>query len=163
MTEEWRDIKGFEGHYQVSSFGKVKSIKLIKLNKAKILKSYADRGGYATIYFNFNRKRYFQLVHRLVAIAFISNPEDKEQVDHIDTDKQNNHVSNLRWCTRSENMKYAFGKGIFDEKIKRQSRTFPKKIIDIMGEVPETEVAIIANSGCSEAWIFQMRKKHATR
>ena len=104
--EEWRDIKGYEGLYQVSSLGRVKSLKDSHDNyREKILKPGNVRGYlHVNLYKDTKRKTY--RIHRLVAEAFISNPNNYEEVNHKDEDKTNNCVSNLEWCTREYNMSY---------------------------------------------------------
>lgn len=97
--EEWRDIKNYEGRYQVSSFGRVKSLKGLE----KILKpDYRNEYLYVVLYKNHKSKAI--AVHRLVAKMFIPNPENKVQVNHIDGNKTNNKVKNLEWCSPKENV-----------------------------------------------------------
>ena len=113
-TEVWKDIVGYEGLYQVSSFGRVKSLdKLIKgksgslvPRKEKALRLDIDVDGYliATLTKDNNSKKY--KVHRLVAMNFIPNSFKKSQVNHIDNVRNNNKVSNLKWGTPSENSKH---------------------------------------------------------
>lgn len=95
MIEIWKDIVEFDGKYQISNFGNVRNIKNINYN----LKLEVSNCGYLRI--NIQRKHYS--IHRLVAEAFIPNPNNLPQVNHIDGNKQNNHVDNLEWCTNSEN------------------------------------------------------------
>lgn len=118
---EWRDIKGFEGIYQVSDTGLVKSLsRRVRLNckhgsvvlKEMLLSQRLDMKGYLRVYLNDNGKTKFVPIHRLVAQAFIPNPENKPQVNHIDGNKQNNNVKNLEWCTNSENQKHAYRLGL---------------------------------------------------
>ena len=116
MTEEWKDIPGFEGRYQVSSLGRVKSINR-KVNKwngvktvpEKILTQRIDRKGYYRIELRDNNgKKHSLQVHRLVAITFIPNPDKKAQVNHISGNKQDNAVSNLEWVSCQENIVHSF-------------------------------------------------------
>lgn len=103
MTEIWKDIKGYEGIYQVSSRGKVRSFHFGK--NIKILR-FSIRGGYANVILYKNKKRKTFSVHRLVAEAFIDNPNDLPEVNHKDEDKLNNQVENLEWCTPKYNSNY---------------------------------------------------------
>lgn len=99
MEEIWKDIKGYEGLYQVSNLGRVKSL----FRYSKILKNKIGNNGYCTVCLYGNKKPCFKLVHRLVAEAFIPNPDGKPCVDHINTVRDDNRVENLRWCTTREN------------------------------------------------------------
>lgn len=101
MIEEWRDISGYEGLYQVSNRGRVRS--------ARKIKSSQDNGrGYLMVHLNKNNKPKWHLVHRLVAKAFIPNPEQKQTVNHKDGNRANNEVSNLEWATYSENNLHSY-------------------------------------------------------
>lgn len=110
MTEEWRPIVGYEGLYEVSSYGRVRSLdKYDSMNRfyeGRILKLFADRLGYlrAQLYSNSKRKSF--LVHRLVAEAFIPNPDNLPQVNHIDENPSNDNVDNLEWCSAKYNSNY---------------------------------------------------------
>lgn len=111
MEEEWRDIKGYEGLYQVSNLGRVRSLPREYVTshnrhrkvKGKILKTYVGKNGY--VYFNTVRHQLLS-VHRLVAEAFIFNPDNLPCVNHKDEDKTNNQVDNLEWCTYQYNLTY---------------------------------------------------------
>lgn len=111
MQEIWKDIKGYEGYYQISNLGKVKSLKFNHSNKNKLLNPF-DNEGYTRVklYINKQGKRF--LVHRLVAETFIPNPENKPFVNHIDGNKSNNCVANLEWVTASENTIHAIENGL---------------------------------------------------
>ena len=107
MKEEWRDIKGFEGLYQINNYGKVKSLERYSMQNhlisEKLLTPHYSQGGYLDYSLYKDGIRYHKKPHRLVAEAFIPNPNNLPEVDHIDTDKNNNRVDNLRWVTHSEN------------------------------------------------------------
>lgn len=100
LIEEWRDIKGYEGLYQVSNLGKVRN------KKGKVLKQYRNNKGYPCVHMYKNNKYKTKNVHRLVAISFIENPNNLPQVNHKDEDKTNNVVTNLEWCTNKYNCNY---------------------------------------------------------
>lgn len=108
MKEIWKDIEGFEDKYQISNLGNIKSLKDSKGNKReKILKLQKDNKGYLRIQLFKGGKYYTKIVHRLVAIAFIPNPENKPQVNHIkEFEKDNNRVDNLEWCDNKYNCNY---------------------------------------------------------
>lgn len=94
----WKDIEGYKGHYQISNYGNVRSLK-----KDAFLRKCAYLKGYKIISLWKNGIGKMFRVHRLVAAAFIPNPENKPCVDHIDGDRANNHADNLRWVTVKEN------------------------------------------------------------
>ena len=105
--EIWKDIKNYEGIYQINNFGKIKSAYKKGNNcNNKILKASYTYNGYERIGLSKNNKTKKYLVHRLVAETFIPNPNNYEQVNHKDENKQNNNINNLEWCTRSYNINY---------------------------------------------------------
>ena len=106
MKEEWRYIKEYEGLYQVSSLGRVKSLNYRNSNKEKILKLNLNKSGYLHICLSKNGKVKAFNVHRLVAQAFIPNPNNYPIINHKDEDKSNNCVNNLEWCTYGYNSNY---------------------------------------------------------
>ncbi|MBQ4495042.1 MAG: NUMOD4 motif-containing HNH endonuclease [Selenomonadaceae bacterium] len=108
--ELWKWIPNYEGLYQVSTFGRVKSFK--RYQEGKILKPQLFNGGYLYSNFNNNGKQEHFLVHRLVAGTFIPNPKGKREVNHRDGHKLNCYVSNLEWVTSSENQCHAFYIGL---------------------------------------------------
>lgn len=107
MIELWKNIKGFDNCYMVSNYGNIKSLpRNGTINKERILKP-AIRGDYLFVRLVGNHKDKKCSVHRLVAKAFIPNPENKPCVNHKDGNKLNNKADNLEWCTQSENMIHA--------------------------------------------------------
>lgn len=106
MEEIWKDIKGYEGLYQVSNIGRVKSLNYNHTKKEKILKPIKDKKNYLYINLYKNVKIKHIKIHRLVAEAFIPNPNNYPCVNHKDEDKSNNCVNNLEWCTYQYNNTY---------------------------------------------------------
>ena len=100
MEEIWKDIEGYEGLYQISNKGRVKSL---KWGKERILKPGITSSGYLKVLLCKNGMIKHIKIHRLVANAFITNPENKPQVNHKDENKFNNSVNNLEWSTAKEN------------------------------------------------------------
>jgi hypothetical protein len=111
-TEQWVDIKGFEGLYQVSSLGRIKSFYNTGKAKNGILKPNSDKDGYSFSILRKDKKPFIKKNHRMVAKAFIKNPENKRTVNHIDGVKDNNRVSNLEWNTHKENNTHAIENGL---------------------------------------------------
>ena len=116
MREIWKDIAGYEGIYQVSNLGNVKSLSFGPKNRksgtVKLLRQTPSNCGYYKVELYKNGKSKMMYVHRLVATAFIPNPEKKPQVNHIDGNKANNVLSNLEWATSSENQLHAIDHGL---------------------------------------------------
>lgn len=108
MEEIWKDIKGYEGKYQVSNLGEVRSLKFNKSQKCKKLKPKFAGAGYRSVALLMNGKSKYCYIHRLVALHFIDNPLFKKEVNHKDGDRSNNILSNLEWCTHSENGIHSF-------------------------------------------------------
>jgi hypothetical protein len=102
--EEWRDVKGWEGIYQISSHGRLRSF---KTGDWRILSVKHGRGWYLTAHLSRGHRKESVRIHRLVAETFLPNIEGKPEVNHKDSNKQNNHVENLEWVTRAENINHA--------------------------------------------------------
>lgn len=110
--EEWRDIKGYEGRYQVSNTGKIKSVRSQKEKKA-----FLQKYGYLKVQLYDRGKPRNYFVHRLVAEAFIPNSNNLREVNHKDENKTNNNASNLEWCNRRYNVKYGNRAALFSKKM----------------------------------------------
>lgn len=110
MSEVWKDIDGYEGLYQISNLGRVKSLKKWDVNlrdyrEEERMMSPTDNGhGYLIVCLRKNTHRKNFYVHRLVASAFLENRDGCDVVDHIDHDRKNNKADNLEWCTQKENV-----------------------------------------------------------
>lgn len=123
--EQWKDIAGYEGIYQVSNEGRVRSLDRmitysngrVQICRGKILSCGSTKTGYQYLSLYKDSKPKNQYVHRLVASAFLQNPDNKPCINHIDGDKTNNHASNLEWCTHSENSKHAYHTGLMTNEI----------------------------------------------
>ena len=118
-VEEWRPIQGYEGLYEVSDWGRVKSVertvtiysKLTNTTFKRIFEScikskHHDKDGYEGVNLKRDGKHSTKKVHKLVATAFIPNPDNKPCIDHINGVRDDNRVDNLRWCTQKENLNY---------------------------------------------------------
>ena len=114
MEEVWKEIKGFKGYYEVSNLGRVRSVDRLVLRhyknhekwvtwKGRIMALRLRHDGYPIVDLYKNHKRYGYAVHRLVAIAFVPNTNNRPEVDHINTDRTDARACNLRWVNRSEN------------------------------------------------------------
>lgn len=118
--EEWRNIKGFEGLYQVSSTGRVKSLNRVVIGRdgrtyhyrERYIKQQKRKDGYFAVQIFKNSNHYTKRIHRLVAETFLECPGDKFEVNHKDGNKENNSVENLEWVTRAGNIRHAISHGL---------------------------------------------------
>ena len=125
----WKSVVGFEGYYEVSNSGLIKRAKEKTIYKdgriaffnETILKPSISKKGYYRVYLSKNSKKYTINVHRIVASAFIDNLSNKPQINHINGDKKDNSVSNLEWCTNSENTFHAVKNGLTSRGVKHFS------------------------------------------
>lgn len=135
IHEIWKDIADYEGRYQVSNLGRVKSLARIKyphyLSKEKILSVRPKKHGYTKVYLFIENNMVDFYVHRLVAMAFIEPVDGKPHINHINGIRNDNRVENLEWCTRSENSKHSYIIGIAKPKrwwLGKFNKTYCKKI-----------------------------------
>lgn len=119
MEEIWKDIKGYEGLYQISNLGNVRSLErlvyksdgVIQCRKQRIMAKRKSSDGYYFAKLNVDKNSKSIAIHRLVAEAFIPNPYNLPEINHIDTDRTNNVVTNLEWCTHKDNVKHSANLG----------------------------------------------------
>jgi hypothetical protein len=136
-NEIWKPIKNYEGLYEVSNYGRIKSLprkSKTKITKdAKILKTFKRNTGYIQTKLSKNSKLYHPIVSRLVAEAFLIKPIYKCVANHIDCIRDNNHVDNLEWLSQSQNIKYAFLIGNKCQKGEKnnQAKLTMEKVIEI--------------------------------
>lgn len=112
MKEIWKDIPEYEGLYQISNYGKVMSLNYNHTKQNRELLTNENTDGYLSVALCKNNKIKRYRINRLVAQAFIPNPNNKPQVNHIDGNKKNNFISNLEWCTASENQIHSYKNGL---------------------------------------------------
>ena len=105
IAEEWRDIEQFKGEYQISNFGRIRNYRT-----KKVLKNYISPEGYIcnSLRHSKEERTHTVRVHRLIAEAFIPNPNNYPIINHIDGNKQNNNIENLEWCTAQHNIQHSF-------------------------------------------------------
>lgn len=137
--EEWKDISGYEGLYQISNFGRVKSVGRragkngIQTIRERMLCQHTDKAGYIAVTLSKYGKLKVCRTHRLVAIAFIENPKDYPFINHKDENKGNPHISNLEWCDNSYNIRY--GEGYENRKEVAKQRRKPVIQMDSRGNI----------------------------
>lgn len=135
IDEIWKDIEDFEGLYQISNFGRVKALSKIvnyidgrnRYYDEKILKPRMNKG-YEGVHLHSSEKSKEVSVHRLVCLAFLPNPENKPCINHKDSDRSNNHISNLEWVTHKENTQHAI-------KVKRMHPNAPEINNELRNEI----------------------------
>lgn len=125
IMENWKEVTGYEGMYEVSDLGNVRSVDRFvvhtkstgfRIQKGAIKKQGKNSDGYSTVVLFLKNKNKSYLVHRLIGIAFIPNPENKDTINHKDGNKSNNNLNNLEWNSHSENTKHAWRNGLISKK-----------------------------------------------
>lgn len=153
LSETWKQVVGFEGCYEISSFGRVKSVSRIRKSarggvapiRERLLKLKINKAGYPVVHLKRDDKNRWVAAHRLVAEAFIPNPENKPTVNHIDANKLNSNIRNLEWSTRSEQMVHAVKYNLLEV------RGSPKYTKEMKREMHDYFV----QSGCSIAQLAE--------
>lgn len=169
-NEIWKPIDNFENYYEVSNYGNVRRIKGSSHLKIKNLKMMSDKDGYHRVNLKVKQKTNSKIVHRLIAAAFIPNPENKPQVNHINGIKNDNRIDNLEWCTLSENRIHAYRTGLQNGLSRRGekcnfSKLTEKQVIDIrksyvkgkttnksIAEIYGVSVECISNITSKKSW-----------
>lgn len=178
MDEIWKEIEGYDGDYIISNFGKVKSL---RFNKRIPLKQIKHSRGYLVVNLFKNKIPKKFLLHRLVAENFIENPENKPEVNHLNGDKSNNHISNLEWATYSENTKHAWKTGLMENTRKavkknaiiateaRKKQIFSSKLNIYFESTVEAAIYLQNNYfenttlGCLKTSIFKLLNNKVTK
>ena len=128
MNEIWKDIEGYEGLYQISNYGRVKSLRFNHTdNNPRILKNVIVKG-YCCVNLYKDKKMKMLKVHRLVAQAFIPNPNNLPVINHIDEDKTNNFVGNLEWCSVEYNSRYGTARQRGADKLRKWTKEEKKQV-----------------------------------
>lgn len=153
MTEEiWKDIPEYGRRYQASNLGRIRSTRAYgQSNKPKILSQYKINSGYYAVHLNYQNVPTHRLVHRLVASAFIPNPENLPQVNHKNENKLDNSPENLEWCSRKYNINFGTGRKRHLEKLK-VSTFVPVKCIET-GKIFESQIEAARATGCRQSTI----------
>ncbi|MGB4824567.1 MAG: NUMOD4 domain-containing protein [Leuconostoc mesenteroides] len=162
MKEEWCPINGYEGYYEVSNFGRVKrSERLLKsgcLKEERMLSPSKNMSGYLSVSLCVNGDEKRKLVHRLVSEAFIPKINGKNEVNHIDENKENNCVQNLEWCNHIENVNYGTAKARRRKKILSVSLSGQERVFNSVSEA--ANVLKIKQPCISQVLHFKKRQSH---
>lgn len=177
IEEIWRDIKGYEGLYQISNLGNVKSLDrtvirsdgVIQHREERIMSKRTSTDGYYIAKFNVNKISKSIAIHRLVAQAFIPNPDNLPEVNHINTDRKDNNVNNLEWCTHINNVRHSSDMGHYKRRYNEENGRARKiaiynsdhKLLEEFKCMTDCAKYMIANNicrnDCSESYINNLR------
>jgi|SRR5690554_810142 len=174
MKEIWKDIPGFEGYYQASSLGRIKSVKRsverrnnhkngIWVYKSKIIKPRLSTWGYYQVSLYTEHGRNQPFVHRIIAFTFIENPRNKPQVNHKNGIKTDNRIENLEWCTHSENNKHAYDAGLKKGITKRKYKLSDENVLYIRKNKNITGKELAKKFNVSESAISNIRLRKAKK
>lgn len=151
MEEIWKDIEGYEGLYQVSNFGNVKRLEgkiysyitnKYETRKEHMIKTRVGNRKYKVVNLCKNSKRECKTVHRLIAQAFLPNPNNFECVNHIDGNKLNNKIDNLEWCTTQQNIQHAYKNNLMTNNKKIDQYSLDNKFIKTFNSINEASKKI---------------------
>ena len=156
MEEIWKDIEGYEGLYQVSNLGKVRSLNYNRTGKTRLLRPNPNENRYLKVSLCKNGKAKTYKVHRLVAQAFIPNPDGFPEINHIDEDQQNNRVDNLEWCDHIYNSNHGTrNKRISSTKLNDQQKSKRVRCVET-GEVYPSQSEAARQTGMNRSNIAQV-------
>ena len=134
--EQWKEVEGTDGRLLVSDAGRIKSL----LRDGRILKTTSDHKGYQRLRVTLDRRKLCYKVHRLVAKAFIPNPNEYPQVNHINGDKQDNRAVNLEWIRNIDNAHHAIRNGLWNSVYEGAALANAKKMKPVIGTDPDGNV-----------------------
>lgn len=158
MEEIWKDIDGYEGYYQISNLGRVKSLgrniyrksdgKFSRYKPESIKIPVCNTDGYPSIKLCVNGENKTYGIHILVAKAFIENPDNLPEVNHIDTNRKNNRVDNLEWCTHQENVAHSRRLGHYKGRVGEKNPNYGNHILhDIYSKNPQLAIEKLSRPG----------------
>lgn len=150
--EHWADIPGYEGLYQVSKLGNVRCVNSCRKGVNYLMKAFKSSNGYFRIELCKDKKEQKHPVHRLVCLAFIPNPENKETVNHINGVKTDNRLINLEWNTFTENIQHSISTGL--RKMKGEN--------SVLAKITEAQVIAIRADRDAGLTPIQIVRKHGT-
>lgn len=165
MKEIWKPLKDYEGRYEVSNLGNIRSLNYHLTGKMQLLKQQKNKDGYlyVSVPKEYNKRRQI-LIHRAVAMAFIENPLNKPEVNHKDGNKQNNNSDNLEWVTMQENQRHAWTNGLKEKvRIESSKRGMEEKTIKRLKEYNDArkKPVIATNLKTGEKFIFSSQREAA--
>lgn len=156
LKEIWKSVEGYEGLYEISNLGNLYRLEYItnrgRKIKGKLMNQYLNYKGYIQVYLIKEGKKFTTTIHRLMAIAFIPNPDNKPQINHLNGIKNYNKLENFEWCDNSENQLHAFHTGL---------KKYPKGELNSNTSLTEELVNIIKQEYNSGGKIPELSKKYS--